>query len=144
MNAIGFEWEVKKGPRNIPAGGTGVGTVVRPLQKGQTGVTSGATNTDLAGPPSPPTQLLPTRGIPPAPLTPPSTADAVTSASNVDSHSNSWEEMFQRLLAYKNMHNGDTKVPTRYDQDPKLGRWVNTQRRAFKRKSMQIGLRGRV
>ena len=39
--------------------------------------------------------------------------------------------MFQRLIEYKK-HVGNTKVPKQYDQDPKLGEWVATQRQAYK------------
>jgi len=38
-----------------------------------------------------------------------------------------WEEMYNRLLKYK-QKNGNTLVPQRYKEDPKLGRWVNKQR----------------
>ena len=37
-----------------------------------------------------------------------------------------WDEMFGRLVAYKQQH-GDCMVP-RYYSDKKLGKWVNTQR----------------
>ena len=42
-----------------------------------------------------------------------------------------WEEMFNRLLAYKK-ENGDCLVPNRYEPDPALGAWVSTQRRQYK------------
>ena len=35
-----------------------------------------------------------------------------------------WEEMYQRLVAYKKEHK-HTKVPQRYKKDPQLGSWVN-------------------
>ena len=57
---------------------------------------------------------------------------------NWNSHSSSWNEMYQRLIAYKQGHNGDTDVPQRYDQDPQLGEWVNNQRRHFKNKKISI------
>jgi len=41
-----------------------------------------------------------------------------------------WEEMYQRLVAYKKEHN-DTRVPSRYQTDRRLGNWVNNQRRAY-------------
>ena len=47
-----------------------------------------------------------------------------------------WNEMYQRLVAYRNEHNGDTKVPRKYDQDPQLGYWVNTQRAVYNKKQM--------
>ena len=39
--------------------------------------------------------------------------------------------MYKQLIAYKTKH-GNTKVPRRYDQDPKLGEWVSNQRRNYK------------
>jgi Helicase associated domain len=42
-----------------------------------------------------------------------------------------WDEMFNRLLAYKATY-GDCLVPNRYDEDPSLGAWVSTQRRQYK------------
>ena len=42
-----------------------------------------------------------------------------------------WEEMYQRLVAYRNQHNS-TNVSHRYQVDPKLGKWVSTQRRKYK------------
>eukprot|EP00536_Pseudo-nitzschia_multiseries_P019629 jgi/Psemu1/233029/e_gw1.5900.4.1 len=38
-----------------------------------------------------------------------------------------WENMYQRLVAYKKKHN-TTNVPRGYKEDPQLGRWVDTQR----------------
>jgi hypothetical protein len=42
-----------------------------------------------------------------------------------------WMGMFQKLITYKNLHK-DTKVPTEYDEDPKLGNWVSLQRKFYK------------
>lgn len=43
-----------------------------------------------------------------------------------------WEEMFQRLSAFQ-AANGHCNVPgKRYKQDPSLGIWVESQRRAYK------------
>lgn len=47
----------------------------------------------------------------------------------------SWNAMFERLLIYKQRH-GDCLVPHRYKDDPKLGRWVERQRRNRKRDSL--------
>jgi len=41
-----------------------------------------------------------------------------------------WEEMFQRLLAYKDEH-GDTLVPVQWEQDKTLGTWVQGQRQRY-------------
>ena len=48
----------------------------------------------------------------------------------------SWDKMYQRLIAYKDKHNGNTKVPDRYNQDPQLGHWVQTQRQTYKNEKM--------
>jgi len=44
-----------------------------------------------------------------------------------------WENMYQRLVAYKKEHK-DTLVPNKFNKDPKLGTWVNTQRISYKKK----------
>jgi hypothetical protein len=44
-----------------------------------------------------------------------------------------WEEMYQRLVAYRNHHNS-TNVPERSEEYGKLGRWVKTQRQMYKKK----------
>ncbi|KAL7554464.1 hypothetical protein ACHAWF_019027 [Thalassiosira exigua] len=41
-----------------------------------------------------------------------------------------WEEQFRSLQAFT-LRNGHCKVPARYKANPKLGRWVMTQRRQF-------------
>lgn len=38
-----------------------------------------------------------------------------------------WNEMFNRLIQFQREH-GHLNVPVQYDEDPKLGRWVNKQR----------------
>lgn len=38
-----------------------------------------------------------------------------------------WEGMYERLAAFHARH-GHTRVPVRYNEDPKLGRWVSAQR----------------
>lgn len=38
-----------------------------------------------------------------------------------------WEEMYQRLVRYKEEH-GECLVPRKYEADPKLSTWVETQR----------------
>jgi len=44
-----------------------------------------------------------------------------------------WMEMYGRLKKYKESHNGSTRVPQRYKPDPRLGGWVDIQRRSCKR-----------
>jgi hypothetical protein len=41
---------------------------------------------------------------------------------------NQWDEMFQRLVAYKDQHNGSVSRPSRYEADIQLRKWVWTQR----------------
>jgi hypothetical protein len=49
-----------------------------------------------------------------------------------DNHCNQlWMGMFQKLVEYKKQHT-NTIVPQRYKNEPKLGFWVNTQRREYK------------
>jgi hypothetical protein len=45
---------------------------------------------------------------------------------------NSWDKMYRLLCAYKEQQN-TTNIPNRYDQDPALGNWVNTQRTIYKK-----------
>jgi hypothetical protein len=44
-------------------------------------------------------------------------------------------KMFQKLSAYKKVHK-NTMVPTQYDEDPPLGRWVGKQRSKYKNDDM--------
>jgi len=41
-----------------------------------------------------------------------------------------WEDQYKALRAYR-LSNGNCRVPARYKANPKLGRWVMTQRRQF-------------
>ena len=51
----------------------------------------------------------------------------------MDTLPDQWTKMFKRLQAYQQEHNGSCNVPTQYCQDPKLGRWVQAQRYAYKK-----------
>lgn len=42
-----------------------------------------------------------------------------------------WDEKFEKLKAYKK-ENGDCMVPTKYEKDMALGRWVSTQREQYR------------
>ena len=42
-----------------------------------------------------------------------------------------WEEMFAALTGYKQAH-GDCNVPQHWKDNPKLGIWCGTQRKAYK------------
>ena len=44
-----------------------------------------------------------------------------------------WERMFQRLKDFQDRH-GTTRVPQRWKEDPRLGIWVQNQRRHCKKK----------
>jgi len=46
-----------------------------------------------------------------------------------------WESMFQLLKEYKTKH-GNTLVPSRYNKNPQLGNWVNTQRNLHSKKEL--------
>jgi len=48
-----------------------------------------------------------------------------------------WKEMYQRLVAYKKEHE-DTNVPRSYKEDRQLGRWVNSQRYAYRREKITV------
>lgn len=48
-----------------------------------------------------------------------------------------WMFMYQKLLHYKQEHNGSTRVPQKYAKDPQLGRWVNEQRKNCIRKELR-------
>ena len=41
-----------------------------------------------------------------------------------------WDEWYEQLLQYKD-ENGDCNVPRSYNKNPRLGTWVNEQRRLF-------------
>lgn len=38
-----------------------------------------------------------------------------------------WKEMYTRLITFKQKH-GHTKVPVKWEKDPKLGKWVSRMR----------------
>jgi Helicase associated domain len=44
----------------------------------------------------------------------------------------SWEIKYRELKEYSERH-GNCNVPTKYSQNPALGRWVSTQRSEFKK-----------
>ena len=51
---------------------------------------------------------------------------------------NQWDEMFQRLVAYKNQHNGSMSLPSRDEADIQLGTWVCTQRHRYSIKTISV------
>jgi len=59
-----------------------------------------------------------------------------TDKSREQSFQDQWVEMFKRLQAYQQEHDGTCNVPRKYPQDPKLGRWVNMQRNLYKKGSL--------
>jgi hypothetical protein len=48
-----------------------------------------------------------------------------------------WNEMFERLCAFKT-EQGHTRVPGIYFEDTQLGRWVQLQRRSYKKKQLEL------
>ena len=58
-------------------------------------------------------------------------------------NSATWEEMYQRLVAYKMEHN-DINPPIKYKIDPQLGTWVTTQRTTYKNKKSMTKERKRL
>jgi hypothetical protein len=56
-------------------------------------------------------------------------------------HEEKWDAMLERLQDYKRK-NGDCRVPARYEQDPKLGYWVNAQRSSYQ--TLSVGRRQRL
>jgi hypothetical protein len=46
-----------------------------------------------------------------------------------------WMGMFQKLVVYKEMHK-NSMVPSHYQEDPKLGRWVCKQRKIYKNEEL--------
>lgn len=86
---------------------------------------------------SPPVPRVTKATIPAGPAA--SSADSTTSSSNTGNsgllvkvvstkHDEKWNTMFERLVEYKEKHDGSTNVPQCYDDCPKLGRWVHYQR----------------
>ena len=49
----------------------------------------------------------------------------------IEHYNQMWMVMFEKLVQYKKQHK-NTTVPLCYGKDPKLGRWVDTQRQAYK------------
>ena len=48
------------------------------------------------------------------------------------SYNELWTGRFQELVAYKKQHN-NTMVPQRYEEYPKLGRWITSQRQLYRK-----------
>ena len=59
-----------------------------------------------------------------------------------NSYDDQWDQMFQRLAAFKQLH-GHALVPKRYQEDPKLGTWVDTQRVQFKKLKKKLAEQGK-
>ena len=49
-----------------------------------------------------------------------------------DAQEAAWQEMYNRLIEYKE-EKGNADVPKLYDEDRKLGNWVNSQRKAYQK-----------
>lgn len=50
-----------------------------------------------------------------------------------DVHKKPWHEMFEELLKYKEMHDGDCNVPQNYPENSTLGTWASRQRSLHKK-----------
>jgi len=58
-----------------------------------------------------------------------------------NSYDDQWDAMFNRLKAYKEKY-GSVLVPKRFQEDPKLGTWVDTQRVQFKKMKKKLQEQG--
>ena len=56
--------------------------------------------------------------------------DALEKCGGSKRNDEGWMRMLKQLMEYKEKH-GDCIVPTKYDGNPKVGNWVNNQRRAY-------------
>ena len=65
------------------------------------------------------------------------TDTTMTHGENVllDKQDTKWNEMYKRLQQYKNKHQS-TNVPRKFDEDPRLGFWVNSQRQMHNKKKL--------
>lgn len=74
-------------------------------------------------------QMLPSSSSKTSPnKLPPNTT--TTPSIEITNEDPNWEERYTELQTFKREH-GHTRVPARYKPNPKLGRWVMTQRRQF-------------
>ena len=48
-------------------------------------------------------------------------------------YSAEWDTKFNELVAYKNTHGRSCNVPFKYAKNPQLAKWVNNQRRQYKK-----------
>ena len=58
-----------------------------------------------------------------------------------NSYDDQWDCMFEKLKEYKEKY-GDCLVPKRYQESPKLGTWVDTQRVQFKKLQKKLASQG--
>jgi hypothetical protein len=60
-----------------------------------------------------------------------------------NSYDDQWDCMFEKLNEYKEKY-GDCLVPKRYQENPKLGTWVDTQRVQFKKLKKKLESQGKT
>lgn len=73
-----------------------------------------------------------------SPITIRASEKSAKAAPQIDNHDNArqsileedlaWMNMYRRLVVYTNENGGSTLVPSHYEKDPSLGRWVADQR----------------
>ena len=49
-----------------------------------------------------------------------------------------WDEMFHRLMEYKNQHRSVMTIPARYKLDLPLGKWAHRQRTDYRKKRLSV------
>lgn len=121
LQEIGFAWSAKhvRKQRNnslMSTGGGGGG--------GGGGATDATPDAEPMTAAPTPTLLVDSSALPPAAPPPRRKTDPRQTGRLNDQQ---WEEMYQRLARYKEEH-GDCLVPRKYERDPKLSTWVETQR----------------
>lgn len=77
--------------------------------------------------------ILPPSPPPPQQLPPPPQQQQSPSPTFTTKNEKKWNDSLQKLVKYKNEHEGSTLVPQCYHEDYQLGRWVHYQRGMFLR-----------
>eukprot|EP01083_Nonionella_stella_P072502 195545_1 len=67
--------------------------------------------------------------------------DDITTKNAKERNRGIWHDMYNQLLEFKQKH-GHVKVPARYNENKKLGRWVNNWRNAYREYKRMNGQKG--